>query len=728
MEVIVKKRAGEVARFIQTIIARGDADRDALGFLPRGAYFDAARQEKLLVAVTFREGSEIYVGHLLFGGAFPHLRIFQVFVEQPYRRTGVASQLIDAIIKEGEDNRYLTVSARVADDLVQANAFWEQKGFDVNRAVRGGPSSTRVVNVRTRYLNTPTLFNTAGSTPQGARDLQLIERTPSASPTFSLDLNVLLDLVEKRSGAADVSQVIGAAMSNVVRLFVAQEFITELNRSHNPGSRDPVLEFARSLPQFPAVPPPVAARLKLELSSIIFPERARRGQLRLREQSDLLHLAAAIHNKVQGFITNDQALLRRRTSLQAKYRIDVIGVAEVARLLCADPHMPPADVATSGRGGEVQVSRLDEPDLHLIERFLKDIKISDSTVHEVLSTGPVSSPRRRFCAFCDGKLVGFASWDSPQRIREVDISIFVDDFHPSARSTADYLLDVAVRDACVGGPAVLRLINLSTGASALEIAIARGFRRPHGDPRTRSGVLKKISIGQVVGSDVFQSVRSEIKRLVQVQLPQELPTYVDSVTPICVTNPQGTDVIVSLEELENLMGPVLFILPGRNCAIVPIRTNYADELLRARPQRGLFPRKEASLFSERVYYSDPRTASVLTPGTLIIFYESLKDEGLGAAIACARVVRSGLAVGREISLETRRRGVLDTEKFEQLGPSEMRNLTFFDNIMTFANPVSLEKLREIGCWDKSNLVTSRPISGENFQLIVKEGHPNATLY
>ena len=50
MEVFIKKSVVEVARFIQTIIACGDAHRSALGFLPRGAYFDAARLEKLLVA------------------------------------------------------------------------------------------------------------------------------------------------------------------------------------------------------------------------------------------------------------------------------------------------------------------------------------------------------------------------------------------------------------------------------------------------------------------------------------------------------------------------------------------------------------------------------------------------------------------------------------------------------------------------------------------------------
>ena len=159
--------------------------------------------------------------------------------------------------------------------------------------------------------------------------------------------------------------------------------------------------------------------------------------------------------------------------------------------------------------------------------------------------------------------------------------------------------------------------------------------------------------------------------------------------------------------------------------MVPIRRNYADELIRARPQRGLFPRKEALLFSERVYYSDPRTVSVLTPGTLLVFYESLTDDGVGAAIACARVVRSGLAIDRDIPMETRRRGVLETGDPLISGT---RNLTFFDNLMVLSMPVRLQRLKEMGCWHSGNLVTSRPLSTEQFQLIVKEGLPSAKLY
>lgn len=75
--------------------------------------------------------------------------------------------------------------------------------------------------------------------------------------------------------------------------------------------------------------------------------------------------------------------------------------------------------------------------------------------------------------------------------------------------------------------------------------------------------------------------------------------------------------------------------------------------------------------------------------------------------------------------ETRRRGVLEAGDTLTSGT---RNLTFFDNLMVFSKPVRLQRLKEMGCWHSGNLVTSRSFSTEQFQLIVKEGLPNAKLY
>jgi len=44
--------------------------------------------------------------------------------------------------------------------------------------------------------------------------------------------------------------------------------------------------------------------------------------------------------------------------------------------------------------------------------------------------------------------------------------------------------------------------------------------------------------------------------------------------------------------------------------------------------------------------------------------------------------------------------------------------------MRFANPVTLSRLRQLGCVDGSNFVTSRRISFSQLIAVITEGNPN----
>jgi hypothetical protein len=47
--------------------------------------------------------------------------------------------------------------------------------------------------------------------------------------------------------------------------------------------------------------------------------------------------------------------------------------------------------------------------------------------------------------------------------------------------------------------------------------------------------------------------------------------------------------------------------------------------------------------------------------------------------------------------------------------------TTMDNVMKLRKPVPLKYLREFGCIDASNLITSRPITSDQLQRIMTEG-------
>ena len=127
--------------------ASADSERKTLGFMPAAAYMEAAHQGKLWVAVIKTDRGEEYAGHLLFGGGFPRLRIFQIFVKEAWRRDGIGSILLSRLIQEAESFNCMSISARVGDDLT-ANAFWSRHRFDVVDTL----SEDRLVSCHTCYV------------------------------------------------------------------------------------------------------------------------------------------------------------------------------------------------------------------------------------------------------------------------------------------------------------------------------------------------------------------------------------------------------------------------------------------------------------------------------------------------------------------------------------------------------------------------------------------------
>src|SRR5665213_689584 len=133
----IHKRAAEVSHYSELVREQGDSERDVLGFLPRSVYSEAAVQGKLYVATVEVAGREHYAGHLLYGGKFPNLRVFQLYTLPQFRGQHIGSNLIDSLATDAESQYYLTISARVASDL-PANEFWERMGFKTVRTVKGG--------------------------------------------------------------------------------------------------------------------------------------------------------------------------------------------------------------------------------------------------------------------------------------------------------------------------------------------------------------------------------------------------------------------------------------------------------------------------------------------------------------------------------------------------------------------------------------------------------------
>lgn len=722
MKIVIRWKTSDVAPFVDIVRAKADEERQALGFLPGPAYHEAADQGKLLVAIASRLGSEIYAGHLLFGGVYPKGRIFQVFVDPEFRRQGIGQQLVRAAVRKVQAAFYLSITIRVARDLSAANAFWERMGFGLVRTKPGGVSRGRSINVRARDLDTPSLFNLMRAPEvRSESDLRLVERLSARAPVYVIDLNVLFDVVKRRMRADEAGRVIRAGLDNLVRLAVTEEFINELRRSSKPAPTDPILELALRLPRLQYPPQATIAENLIVLGRLIFPERASHVRLSPQDQSDLLHLATAIYHNAAGFVTSEKAILRARTQLQSGYGIDVIGVAEFARAVEPRSQECPRTVHALRGGAEVRASELDETDESATSDFLDQMFVPQQLADDAMAAGDLGAGRRRILVNCGEEIVAYASWNACHAPHNTtDVFICADEDHQAAEAVVDHLIDRICNDVSRTAPAVIRLRELPGHVITRRVAIVHGFR-PVDKHALQGGNLQKICVGSPVDDANWGTTRLRLKTLAGITLPKTLPQIKDPRDMVRVGSPSGSIIDIPLKDLENLLSPVLFLFPSRDGVIVPIRRVFADDLFGASPQLSLLASPEAVLLRERMYFSSPKTLSLLTEGTPLVFYESSRKGGRSSAIAAARVVDSHLMFKRDVAPSVRRRGVVEESTLERLSTSNTVAATTFDNIMVFKCPVPLRRLREIGCVDRANFVTARPVSARKLAQILKEG-------
>ena len=719
----IRLQPAEVKRHVEAVQVSADSNRQALGFIPAGAYKDAAHQGKLWVAVSKTDRGEEYAGHLFFGGVCPRLRIFQIMVKEHWRRYGIGSMLLNRLIQEAESWNCITISARVADDL-SANGFWNRHQFEIIDIQPGGKTRDRNILIRERRLNTPTLFDMLDSVQSPTdHDLQLADRLYEKSPIYAFDINVLMDLVKKRSGAEDVRRIISASLANSIRLFVAPEFIVELKEAGKEKKDDPILEFAATLPQFPSLANAELERRTKELATLVFPGRVHHKRLRPRDYSDLRHLVSAAYNHAAGFITSDKEILKRQSVLWHKFRLNVLGVSEFAEWLVPTDWIDREHRAYNYSGeSSFEATEVCEKDRGQIEAFFVSINVPIDEQKNALSGGHSSSPRRRLAVREDDRAIAYASWPAPLMVTtKIDVFVYVDESESDAEAALDCLFSALMKDSCSCGPVLIR-IPYYVSNSVEVVATRLGFRRAVSQGSKGQGALQKVCLGRVLFEKNWIDISSSLASRIQLALPRSPPDYQGNNTRIPVTNTHDTVLSIPLHELEEIMGPALLLLNHRPSAIVPIRVQYAERLLNTSVQGSLF-HYEASLLPTRTYYSQIATLPVLKQGTILCFYESKKGGGSGSVIACGRSVENWIGLPSKEATAVRRGGVLSTSEIDDIAKQNRCCITRFDMVMKFRNPIPLDRLRDLGCDDGSSFVTSKRISHQQLTFLIDEGQP-----
>jgi GNAT superfamily N-acetyltransferase len=699
------------APFLGEVRDAADANRNALGFYPKSVFEEFARRDRLYVLAEITPEGDRYAGHLLFEARFPRAHVLQMFILPQYRRGGLATKLINHLRSVLTNDGYISIYARVAEDLVEANGFWDRQQFYVQRVDRGGSSRNRQILVRCHELASPQLFPSSGINAHNP--LGIAGPTSNIVPLFLLDLNVLFDLSPRRLRHDEAASLFQADRMNLCRLAISNEIREELRRNAQQGRTDPMESYIGIFPAFPLAQDKDCKPLLDELAALIFPGKRVTAQLSVNDLSDLRHVATAIQHDLAGLVTSDGALLNAAPKIKAAYGVDVVS----PEAFCLDVPV----LRTSGRFETTQQSTL-----HLSEVSAQD----ESAVHALLTrreisgseiaTGwlPSESQRRiatRFAVWNGATVIGYSTWSSSDPSGTITARVAIDETTSQSLNAARILLIHLLEHLVHNGPRKIRLELPSHQSLVREVATGFGF---HGTPDQRW--LTKLFLGKILTKETWSTCQAELSEKFGLRLPTRAPEYRGVDQRIQVLTPDGNQTHLSLDELESLLSPTLFCLPGRQAVITPVRRGFSESLIGHSPQGTLLPLGTAALFNNRHYISDSRTLRHFKRGTLILFYESMRDHGCAAIIAIARVRQAYLKSAEALEVSDFEQSVLTTKSLPSIGTSAMKTITVFDNIFRLPRPVPLASLKRIGCGRPNNLITTNPVSDEQLKEILRE--------
>ncbi len=701
----------EVLPFLESVVVAADSDKAALGFFPASVFTEYARKEQLYVAIEVNMDGCEYVGHILFDCRPPKAKILQIFCRKSHRGKGAAKLLLDQLKLDLSANGIISIYARVAEDLLESNKFWEAQGFYVRSIVPGGKSKKRTILERAHELNVPQLFDASGISKENPFGIGVFNR--DEKPIFLLDLNVLFDLGPRRARNESALDIFRSERIGSCKLAVSAELEKELNRTSVDKRTDPMISFARIFPCFSFRGGDEGDVLLNSLAKIVFRDRHRNGALCANDFSDIRHLATAIQHNLSGLITSDGSILGASAELKRTYGIDVVSPSAFRETNAAYLFDSSYDI---GEEGELSTSHISSESVDSVICFLKSHGISSSEIHSdwVLSegTGRIATS---IGVWGNGSLVGYMISFKNHVSSNITSRIVVDEKNVTARMASKLLIQ-ALQDKTLTGE--VGLIALEVPAQQVAV---REAARSAGFFTAKNGSLTKILICSVVTKERWSEIRSALSSVAAVSLPDTCPAYRGCEQHLEVKVSGGERANIKLEMLEHLLSPVLFCFPGRGAVITPIQSRFSELLLGSSPQKNLLAGQQASLHHDRHYISDAKTCSLFGVGTIILFYESKKNNGLGAVVAIAKTKNSYLRSVELIDKSDLDPSVIGQDQLNLIGKSPVKTVTAFSNLMVLKNPVSLERLKTIGCGRPVDLITTKNISSDQLLQIVNEG-------
>lgn len=702
----------EVRRFIPDVVFHADSDRNSLGFFANSVFSELAKSEQLFVAVMYRDGEQHYAGHLMFKCSKSKASVLQLFIAQDFRKKGLGEKLIKSLKEDLTKNGLIYITARVAEDLVESNAFWQKQDFNIQRLAQGGRTRNRKIIVRCHELASPQLFPSSGfsaSDPLGLSIPSILE-----IPIYLLDLNVLFDLGSRRTRNPEAINLFNSERMGLFKLAISSEISLELERTTTSKKTDPLLDWIKIFPSFRTTKDSRNFDLFDQLGRLVFPEK----NLTANDKSDLVHIVTAIEHKLTGLITSDEKLLDAAKTIKDKFDVQIISLLTFSQSnsLDSDSHLQFETNASIF----LELRDVTVDDENNVIELLKKLHVAPySIATDWVANKAERNNFSRFCVLAGSSLIGYLVWRISENNEKVLVRIAVDESLNNSTDVAKLLL-MRLLDIAISKNALQIEIDFPDDqVSIREIASTFGFS---GNASKNS--LNKIALGRIFAGENWANDARSILSACNLNLPRTLPVFDTVKQFIELSNAAGNRAFISLFDLETLLAPALFCFEKRNAVITPITINFSKHLLGDKTQSSLLPIHKSALENSKRYICGPNNLKKFKFGDLILFYESSKKKGSSSIIAIARVTQVYLRAVELLENDDFSASVIDVETIEIIGSSSNKTIVTFDNLISLPHPVPLTTLKKLGCGQPTDLISTNAIKNEQLQAILKEGWKN----
>lgn len=634
---------------LQSVLALYRRSKSTLGFMPDGAFIEAAAQGTLIVA---RSDGEV-IAYALFRLTKGRVRLSHLCVRNDRRRQGIALELVEWIASRHAD--YQGIVVRCRHDY-QLQRMWSAAGFTQLSESPGRSDDRHPLVYWWRDHGHPTLFNRPLDSPlvQAAVDLNILRdihdpTRPGAENSLALVSDQFSDLIELVRTSALDEEI--ASLGDDLRPALTLE-AQRLTTVSEDGERSRKARMALS-GAIAATDPGFVATADGE--------------------QDLRHVAAAIGAGLGVFTTRDRALSRVLGPPAAVHGLRILApddvIVRVDELARADEYRPAAVQQTT-----LTRRRLVAGDDESVVATLRNASAKERPRDLVaLLRKAAGSNVDRWGVFGEGGEL-FAAFVHESRPHELVVSLLRTAEHPLAGTLARQILFLLRQDARRMGKPALALTDPSPSEPVRAAAVADGF--VSADGYRCALVLPVIGSSDEVSAYATAAARSA-------GLP-EPPLPVPGMSAI------------SAAELERAWWPAKILDSYMANYLIPIRHGFSTELLGI--PRGLVPRDRVlGLSREHVYFRSPRGLRPRAPSRLI-WYMSQKgapSHVTPGVVACSQL--EAVTEGSPEALHERFRhlGVWQLQQVQAASRGGQAQALRFANTEVFQSPVPLARLRQI---------------------------------